>query len=193
MCSTEIKWERSSNGDDVGKLATCGVWMADLARNAIYSPGLAFIQPPQGNSSNWPKQLGDELPDEGIPNPAELCCLTHELSLRMRKNLRCILHDKCKCTNVYLVSLNENERKEPLHFRLWPRYEHDQHVMDILDETGNTADGFALMAFWRKQYLRRRAQANDWGLWPPDRDMNFDGWRQYARRIKGMLVPDVAR
>jgi hypothetical protein len=195
MCSegnAEFKWQHRLNTEDVGTVAMCGHWMVTLARNAIYSPGLLFVEPIEEKKGEWPLCLGDLRAGEirSVPEPDELFRLVDELSVRMREHMRCILHDQCRCRNVYLISLNENKGRYPLHFRLWPRYDHDQHMMDMLGKTGEQTDGFALMAFWREQYLRR-LQTNEWGHWPPDKDRNPDAWRQYAVHIKHMLVPDM--
>lgn len=90
--------------------------------------------------------------------------LIDEVSRAMVAGPRCSQPCRCKCQNVYVVSLNEGdfrnvqEGKAPslgIHFRLLPRYQHDMGFLSQLDNDDNLNDGLALMAEWRRQYLRR--------------------------------------
>src|SRR4030042_657472 len=154
-------------------LATCGNWRAELAYKDIYSEGLVFIK--YKNKHKVPAYFGDK---RGIQAREKAMILIEEVCQRMVRTLTCPLPCKCKCQNVYIVSLNEGDlektqrEEDPsvgLHFRLLPRYQHDEGFLKRINSDGTDNDGFALMAEWRKQFLRRKKTGKwDWFPVPDD-------------------------
>lgn len=125
-----------------------GIWFAEPAdpgkeenKRECYSPGEIFIKGKEDERFRIPQFLGEG----NIPDSENLIRLIDVVSQEMVKSLG--------CKRVYLVSL-ESEGEDRLHFRLLPRYESDQGILNEVDpEVNETNDGLALMARWRKQFL----------------------------------------
>ncbi len=139
-----------------------GKWLAELAHSELYSEGLIFIMYEDTNAV--PAYFRQTILPVFIPEPENLMLLIDEVSRAMVAGLTCSRSCRCKCQNVYVVSLNESDFKEVqngkapslgIHFRLLPRYQHDMGFLSQLDNDGNLNDGLALMAEWRRQYLHR--------------------------------------
>lgn len=183
MSQGNIEWVTDTDDNNLAIIACCGKWQAELAMDEPYTPGLVFVKP-KADCKLFPNKLGDGKIDD-LENLFELI---HEIPTRMRNYLTCTVHgNQCFCKNVYLLSLNENVGNSPLHFRLWPRYDHDDYHLELVDETGHEADALALMAKRRHQFLIRQS-TNRWGNWPPSRKGNSDAWKQYALNIKQMII-----
>ena len=121
----------------------------------------------------------------------------------MVEKLRCSLPCHCKCQGVYVVSLNEGGFEKidkgldvdlGLHFRLLPRYQHDEGFLGQIGTNDDYNDGFALMAHWRQQFLQRKATGK-WGSFPqPYDEQNLETWRAYVERIWRQLAgPKTSR
>ena len=186
MRQENIRWVRETDSNNPAIIAYCGKCQAELAMDEPYTPGLIIVKQTKPSES-FPKKLGDN--DKVIDDRENLFVLIHEIPKRMRNHLRCTVHgNQCCCTNVYFLSLNENKGNSFLHFRLWPRYDHDNSHLELIDETGHEADALSLMAQRRHQFLIRKS-TNCWGNWPPSRNENIVAWKQYALNIKQMIIP----
>jgi len=117
----------------------------------------------------------------------------------MVAGLTCSQPCECKCQNVYVVSLNEGDfenvqgdRKASLgiHFRLLPRYQHDEYFLKRINEDGTDNDGFAMTAEWRKQYLRRE-KGDKLPDWQKPRKEFPDEWKKCAEGIRAKLKKAV--
>jgi hypothetical protein len=189
----KVKWQLDS-ANVTEPLATCGKWKAELGCDELYSEGLVFILYAVNEAVNEkvPEFFGKE---QSIPEPEEAMTLITQVSERMVKNLICSQPCRCRCQNVYVVSLNEgdfekvqkNEKAAPgLHFRLLPRYQHDEGFLKRIDKDGDENDGLALMAEWRKQFLLRD-KTGKWGDFPRPRKKYPCEWTRYAEYIRAKL------
>jgi hypothetical protein len=121
-----------------------GIWIAEPVKEEFYSPGAIFIRSKSDEVFKVPRFLGEGC----IPDIENLCKLIDIVSQEMIKAL--------PCERVYLVSLGESTDLV-LHFRLPPRYQEDQRILDEMDdEVKEKNDGLALMAIWRKQFLVKK-------------------------------------
>jgi diadenosine tetraphosphate (Ap4A) HIT family hydrolase len=123
-----------------------GCWQAEPGRGEFYSPGEVFIVAADYAKNAVPGFLGGGR----IRDRAELAELIDLVSRKMVEAL--------ECERVYLVCLNEGDGTG-LHFRLLPRYAEDQIFLDsFIPELGQTNDGLALMAEWRRQFILKENQ-----------------------------------
>lgn len=175
-----------SKTDDIGLVASCGKWKAELIRDEPYTPGLLCIG---YENKNRDKKVDGRLGRKEIPDKDQLLTLVDKISIGMLDKPICTIQGNCQCKNVYLLSLNENNNTHAMHFRLWPRYDHDQHILELVDETGEQADALALMAERRRQFLRKN-QTNVWGKdsWPRPYNKYPKDWAKYAKAIKQRLI-----
>lgn len=188
MSQGNFEWETKTDVNNLSIIARCGKWQAELAIDEPYVPGLIFVKQPKPGKL-FPSKLGED--GKSIDDLKNLFELIHKIPTRMREYLTCTVHgNHCRCTNVYLLSLNENIANSPLHFRLWPRYDHDDYYLELVNGTGQEADALALMAKRRHQFLIK-ISTNRWGNWPPSRKGNSDAWIQYALNIKQMIIPTI--
>jgi len=185
--ANKVKWLLDEKGE---KLAKCGNWVAELAYNEIYLEGLIFIR--YKNKDSVPAYWGQ--PKSAIYNKerSNLVTLIQEVCRAMVAGLKCSQPCQCKCQNVYVVSLNESDFEElqtdekaslHIHFRLLPRYQHDEYFLKRLNADGRDNDGLALMAEWREQYLLRK-KTGKWGWFPQPKDNNPRAWLRYVEQIK---------
>ncbi len=185
--ANQVKWLLDEKGE---KLAKCGNWVAELAYNEIYSEGLVFIR--YKNKDTVPAYWGQPKSAIHDKERSNLVALIQEVCQAMVAGLECSQPCKCRCQNVYIVSLNEGDfenvqQGKPfslgVHFRLLPRYQHDEYFLKRLNADGRDNDGFAVMAEWREQVLLRK-KTGKWGWFPQTKDDNPRAWSQYVGQIK---------
>jgi len=190
----KVEWQFSlpkSAGGDLTLLAKCGHWVAEFGRDKIYSEGEVFVRY-DGVDGVVPAFFGQK---KTIPEPDKAMALIAEVSQRMVERLRCSQHCECKCQNVYVVSLNEGDfekvqKKEKhsigIHFRLLPRYQHDEYFLKRINPDGGDNDGLSLMAEWREQYLLRE-KTGKWGWFPQPKNNNPLAWCNYVNQTIAQL------
>jgi hypothetical protein len=190
----KVKWQFNVPDADEALLAKCRCWAAELAYKDVYSEGLVFIKE---SGKSVPAYFG--YPQVTLPEPRNLIRLIEQVSQAMVAGLTCSWPCECKCQNVHVVSLNEGDfekvqRNEKaslgVHFRLLPRYQHDEYFLKRINDDGTDNDGFALMAEWRKQFQLREKTGRLPDFQKPREKPRWK-WRESAERIREKLKKAV--